>query len=153
VIAVDFATLQEILLTQTRELLGWLSGLTDGYFIAAALVPVAIALLTRDLMGFLWAVLLSAIVVGIIGAKANASVVLIVGAIGVSLLVVTSRILGRARYRTVVKEVSELQNRIAALESANERQLIRSLKNTESASLAASKIVTQDSASTASEFG
>jgi hypothetical protein len=134
----------DVLLGQTAETIRWLSELPDSYFIAASLVPLAFALIARDLLSFLRALLFGLVVVALIATRDHLSLIVMAFAIAVSLLLVLSRVAESRRHRAMLETLADLQQRLAALESAAEIQFMRSLRGAGSPSPAATHAIERE---------
>jgi hypothetical protein len=126
---VSIPTILDPVLAWVADQLTRLSGLAPAYISLAAVAPLLIALLMRDLPATLWTALFALVAISLCATQsANWTMLAAFGAAAGFLLVI-SAVLWRRRSRILRNDFDGLKARLDRLEAAEERKFIMSLRD------------------------
>jgi hypothetical protein len=125
----DVSTYLNITLTWFAGQLAWLSQVPPAYIAAAAVAPVLIALLTRNLLAALWTALLALGAVSLCALEAAPWGLLATFDAAAGFLLAFSAMMWSRRYRAAREELGDLKRRLNQLEEVNDRNFMVALRN------------------------
>jgi hypothetical protein len=109
--------------------LAWLTDTPPAYIAAAAVVPIVVALLARNLLAILWTILFALGTISLCATEAGPWAALATFEVTASFLLVFSLIIWARRNRIARDELEDLKRRVNQLEAADDRKFMASLRN------------------------
>jgi hypothetical protein len=125
----DISTYVNITLTWFSGQLAWLSEVPPAYIAAAAVVPVLVALMARNLLAVLWTVLLGFGAISLCALEAAPWALLAAFAVAAGILLAFSAMVWGRRNRIIRDELDDLTRRLNQLEASRDREFMVALRN------------------------
>jgi hypothetical protein len=126
---VSIPTILDPVLAWVADQLTWLSGLAPAYLSLAAVTPLLIALLTRDLLATLWTALFALAAISLCATQAADWTILAAFGAAAGFLLVFSAVVWRRQSRMFRNDFDGLKARLDRLEAADQHKFMKSLLN------------------------